>query len=241
MAADPATVGGGSARRGRRVRPGTGSNEPALGLDRRDYIRANYRVHRLFPGESWRRRRNTKPSGHSGIADEALRGRHAPATGAMSMDQYLPVPRSPGGGFPAGRRAWSPASPSAGPRTSPGSSPPGASGKCSAAVLGEQLPPTASTWAPADSWAPKRSLTPGYDAPASCTRRYGLLCRLHHRDQPAGAEKIAPDYFVFNEDLFDEESARSSAPEPLPTFIFPHLKRVVASAPPRHPKRLRGF
>ena len=39
-------------------------------------------------------------------------------------------------------------------------------------------------------------------------------------------EKIAPDYFVFNEDLSMKNGPLLS-PETFRTFIFPHLKRVV--------------
>ena len=144
-------------------------NEPALGIDRRDYIRVNYGFIPPFPREvledtpEYEVIRNG-----NGIVTKALKAGMI-GDARMCMDQYLSFPVARPEDFPAVKARLVAGVPERYPRTSAGSWPPGAGGNvrsCSERTA----PPTASTGAPASSWAPKRSLMPGTTTPISCTR-----------------------------------------------------------------------
>jgi uroporphyrinogen decarboxylase len=201
-------------------------NEPALGLDRRDYIRVNYGFIPPFTREvleetpEYEVIRNDK-----GIVTKALK---AGTVGdvRMSMDQYLSFPVARPEDFPAVKARLAAGVPERYPADLDRKLAAWRRRECPL-VLGENCAANGFYWRAREFLGTEALSYAWYDHPGLMHEMMAFYADFIIETSRPVLEKIAPDYFVFNEDLSMKNGPLLS-PETFRTFIFPHLKRVVA-------------
>ena len=185
-------------------------NEPALGLDRRDYIRVNYGFIPPFPRgvledtPEYEVIRNA-----NGIVTKALKAGMI-GDARMCMDQYLSFPVARPEDFPAVKARLVAGVPER--------YPPDLARRLAAwrrrecpLVLGENCAANGFYWRAREFLGTEALSYAWYDYPDLMHEMMAFYADFIIETSRPVLEKIAPDYFVFNEDLLNEERP---SPEP---------------------------
>ena len=200
-------------------------SEPALGLDRRDYIRVNYGFIPPFPRQvledspEYEVVRNA-----NGIVTKALKAGMVGDV-RMCMDQYLSFPVARPEDFPAVKARLAAGIPERYPSNLPEKLTAWRRRDCPL-VLGENCAANGFYWRAREFLGTEALSYAWYDYPDLMHEMMAFYADFIIETSRPVLEKIAPDYFVFNEDLSMKNGPLLS-PETFRKFIFPHLKRVI--------------
>ena len=201
-------------------------SEPALDLDPRDYIKVNYSFIPPFPtqiiedNDQYVIARN-----HQGIVTKALKEGSIEG-GRMSMDQYLTFPVTEPSDFPDVKRRLVAAIPQRYPadldvalarwktRTCP-------------LILGENCAANGFYWRAREFMGTENLSFAWYDYPDLMHEMMEFFADFIIETSHPVLDRIDCEYFVLNEDM-SMKSGPLLGPDTYRTFIFPHLKRLVA-------------
>lgn len=199
--------------------------EPALGLDRRDYVPINYGFIPPYERQVLERTaeyeivRNEKGIVTKALIEGTVDGQR------MCMDQYLEFPLRGPEDFPDIARRLVPALPER--------YPPDLEERLAAwrqrdyvLVLGENCAANGFYWRARELMGTEALSYAWYDHPKLMHQLMELYAELIIETSRPVLEKIDVEYFVLNEDM-SMKAGPLLSPATYRTFIFPHLKRMV--------------
>ncbi len=199
--------------------------EPALGLDRREFIPVDYGFIPAYEPEvieetdEYIIARNAK-----GIVTKALK---AGAVGGarMCMDQYLSFPVSRPEDFPEVKKRLAAAAPERYPADLDARIEPWRGRDCPL-VLGRNCAANGFYWRAREFMGTEALSYAWYDYPALMHEMMEFFADFIIETSRPVLEKISVDYFTLNEDL-SMKAGPLLSPDTYREFIFPHLKRMV--------------
>lgn len=200
-------------------------NEPALGLDHREYVNVNYDFIPPFPHEVMEETPDyvIARNGH-GILTKALKQGTVYGT-RLSMDQYLEFPISKPEDFPAVKARLQFALPARYPknldteitrwkhRDFP-------------LILGRNCAANGFYWRAREFMGTENLSYAWYDYPDLMHEMMEFFADFIIETSRPVLEKVQIDYFVLNEDM-SMKGGPLLGPETYRTFIYPHMKRLV--------------
>jgi uroporphyrinogen decarboxylase len=199
--------------------------EPALRFDPRDFIPVNYSFLPPFPIEVLEDTPEYEiVRGDKGIVTKALKAGTVNG-GRMSMDQYISFPVSRPEDFPAVKARLVAADPARYPADLDRKIAAWQRRDCPL-VLGENCAANGFYWRARELMGTEALSYAWYDYPDLLHEMMAFYADFIIETSRPVLEKVAPEYFVFNEDMSMKNGPLLS-PETFRAFIFPHLKRVV--------------
>jgi uroporphyrinogen decarboxylase len=199
--------------------------QPALGLDRREYVNVNYEFIPPFKEEVLREdeeyvvARNKK-----GIVSRGLKTGMAGGT-RMSMDEYIEFPVKTPEDFPDIKRRMVAALPERLPKDLDASAAKWRT-RDYPLCLGRNCAARGFYWRARELMGTENLSLAWYDQPELMREMMEFFADFLIEVSRPVLEKIRVDYFVFNEDM-SMKGGPLLGPDTFREFIFPHLKRVV--------------